>query len=308
MALMKHRSKTKIKKYELALDWTPNVNHIGFIVAKEKGFYDNLNIHLNIQSPHTDSYQNSPAKKVELGIADFALCPTESILSFRAKKNPFKLFAIGTIFQEDVSAIAVDIGSSIRRPRDLDGKTYASYGARYEDLIVKQLIKNDGGKGEINIHYPERLGVWNTMKNNLYDSTWVFMNWEGIEHQALNFFRLKEYDIPYSYSPLIVCSEKLINDHDVAVNSFLKATKEGFMYAMSNIIESAEILNSYLPEIDRKIDVVEALKFSKSYFGGAEVFGKINKDVLRCFFDWLKSNQIESQAIDVDEIYVKYDF
>ena len=25
-------------KLRLALDWTPNINHIGFYVAKEKGF------------------------------------------------------------------------------------------------------------------------------------------------------------------------------------------------------------------------------------------------------------------------------
>ena len=28
-----------MKKIKLALDWTPNINHIGFFVAKEKGFY-----------------------------------------------------------------------------------------------------------------------------------------------------------------------------------------------------------------------------------------------------------------------------
>ena len=31
-------------EFKLALDWTPNINHIGFIVGKEKGFYENYNI------------------------------------------------------------------------------------------------------------------------------------------------------------------------------------------------------------------------------------------------------------------------
>ena len=130
----------------LALDWTPNINHIGFYVAKEKGFYEKLNIDLEIISPEADNYKYSPAKKIELNLADFALCPTESIISFRTKKKPFKLYALATIFQNDISAIAVMKGNNINRPRDLDDKSYASYGARYEDLIIKQLIKNDGGK------------------------------------------------------------------------------------------------------------------------------------------------------------------
>ena len=38
-------------KLKLALDWTPNINHIGFYVAKEKGFFEELNIDLEIISP-----------------------------------------------------------------------------------------------------------------------------------------------------------------------------------------------------------------------------------------------------------------
>ena len=295
-------------EFNLALDWTPNINHIGFIVGKEKGFYENYNINLDIQSPSNDNYKNSPAKKIELGIVDFGLCPTESVLSFRTKNNPFNLFAIGTIFQEDVSAIVVSIDSPIKRPKDLDGRSYASYGARYEDQIVKQLIKNDGGKGDIRISYPERLGVWNTMKNNLYDSTWIFMNWEGIENPNLNFFRLKDYNIPYSYSPLIVASEKLINRSRRGVNDFLKATKQGYLYSMNNIQESTEILYNYLPNSDKKINIIESLKFSIPYFGNSKSFGKINKDIFEKFFKWLEFNQIENQLINVDEIYLQYDF
>ena len=52
----------------LALDWTPNINHIGFFVAKEKGFYDKLNIDLEIISPEADNYKYSPAKKIELNL------------------------------------------------------------------------------------------------------------------------------------------------------------------------------------------------------------------------------------------------
>ena len=295
-------------EFKLALDWTPNINHIGFIVGKEKGFYENYNINLDIQSPADDNYKNSPAKKIELGIADFGLCPTESVLSFRTKNNPFNLFAIGTIFQEDVSAIVVSKDSPVKRPKDLDGRSYASYGARYEDQIVKQLIKNDGGKGDIKISYPKRLGVWNTMKNNLYDSTWIFMNWEGIENPNLNFFRLKDYNIPYSYSPLIVASEKLINRSRRGVNDFLKATKQGYLYSMNNIQESTEILYNYLPNSDKKINIIESLKFSIPYFGNSKSFGKINKDIFEKFFKWLEFNQIENQLINVDEIYLQYDF
>ena len=300
--------KKNFNVYSIALDWTPNVNHIGFIVGKEKGFYKELGIDLVIQSPAEDDYKYSPAKKIELGISDFGLCPTESLISFRTKKNPFKLYALATIFKKDISAIAVSDKKNIKRPSDLDDKSYASYGARYEDLIVKQLIKNDGGIGNIKIHYPKRLGVWNTIKENKYDSTWIFMNWEGIEVPNLRLFKLKDYNIPYSYSPLIVASSKLINDKKDDVLSFLKATKKAYLYAINNIDESAKLLFKYLPEADKQIDLKKALNFSIDYFGSPENFGKIETGVLARFLKWLNSNQLEKKTFNVNDLYIELDF
>ena len=296
------------KKLRLALDWTPNINHIGFYVAKEKGFFKELNIDVEIISPKTDNYKYSPAKKIELYLADIALCPTESIISFRTKKKPFKLYALATIFQRDISAIAVVKSNNIKSPKDLDGRSYASYGARYEDLIVRQLIKNDGGKGNVKIYYPERLGVWNTVANNKYDSTWVFLNWEGIEKPNLKYFKLSDFNIPYSYSPLITTSSKLIREKKDSIKMFLRATKKGFMYSVNNVQESSEILYKYLSEDDKKINLKNALNFSRKYFGEQESFGKINENVFSEFIQWLNLNKIEKIDFDTNDFYLKLDF
>ena len=295
-------------KLKLALDWTPNINHIGFYVAKEKGFFKELNINVEIISPEADSYKYSPAKKIELNLADLALCPTESIISFRTKKKPFKLYALATIFQCDISAIAVVKSNNINSPKDLDGRSYASYGARYEDLIIKQLIKNDGGKGNIKIYYPERLGVWNTVANNKYDSTWIFLNWEGIEKPNLKFFKLSDYNIPYSYSPLITTSAKLVQEKKDIIKMFLKATKKGFLYSINNVQESSEILYKYLSESDKKINLENAINFSRKYFGDQQSFGKIDQNVFSEFFQWLNFNKIEKIDFDIKDFYLNFDF
>ena len=295
-------------KLKLALDWTPNINHIGFYVAKEKGFFKELNIDIEIISPETDSYKYSPAKKIELNLADLALCPTESIISFRTKKKPFKLYALATIFQSDISAIAVVKSNNIKGPKDLDGRSYASYGARYEDLIIKQLIKNDGGKGNVKIYYPERLGVWNTVANNKYDSTWIFLNWEGIEKPNLKFFKLSDYNIPYSYSPLITTSAKLVQEKKDIIKMFLKATKKGFLYSINNVQESSEILYKYLSESDKKINLENAINFSRKYFGDQQSFGKIDQNVFSEFFQWLNLNKIEKIDFDIRDFYLNLDF
>ena len=87
-----------------------------------------------------------------------------------------------------MSAIAVKSGSNIKSPKDLDNKSYASYGARYEDQIIKIII-NDGGLGKIDIFYPERLGVWESILKGKYDSTWIFLNWKVLKNQNFHFLK-----------------------------------------------------------------------------------------------------------------------
>ncbi|MEM1220713.1 MAG: ABC transporter substrate-binding protein [Bacteroidota bacterium] len=205
-----------MNKIHLALDWTPNINHIGFFVAQAKGFYRDDDLQVDISDPSSDNYQTTPAKRVELGTADFALCPTESVISYRTKANSFPLVAVAALLQEDLSAIVVKADSGIESPKDLDGRTYSSYAARYEDGIVREMIKNDGGQGDLKVVYPDKLGIWNTLLEGVADATWIFVNWEGVAAEQtdvpLRSFRMKDYQIPYSYSPVIAANANVIEE------------------------------------------------------------------------------------------------
>ncbi|MEL6135734.1 MAG: ABC transporter substrate-binding protein, partial [Bacteroidota bacterium] len=246
----------------LALDWTPNTNHTGFFVAQSLGFYASLGLEVHITDPSADNYATTPAKKVELGEVDFAIGPSESVISFNTKSQPVGMRAVATILQEDVSAIVTLSSSGISRPRELDGKIYASYGARYEDKIVQEMIINDGGKGDIQIIYPEKLGIWNTLSAREADATWIFLNWEGIEAEigglTLNTFILEDYGIPYGYSPVILALEENIATRRAAYQDFLTATRQGFLYAQQHPAESVEILKPYVPAYDlEKVDLLK---------------------------------------------------
>jgi hypothetical protein len=47
-----------------------------------------------------------------------------------------------------------------RSPKQLDGKTYGSYGARYEGRIVQEVIRKDGGAGDYKEVTPPMLEIW----------------------------------------------------------------------------------------------------------------------------------------------------
>ena len=244
-----------MRKITIALDWTANTNHTGFYVALKKGFYKDLNI--VIETTEMDNYTITPAKKVSLEMADVALCPFESILSYRTIKAPFNAVAIATIFQEDISAIASLESSNLKEPKDLDGCIYASYKARYEDRIVQEVIRNNGGEGTVLLTYPEKLGIWNTLLEGKADATWIFKNWEGIraksEGVALNLFKMEDYGIPYGYSPVLMADKPLIAQYKTDYQNFLKATKRGYLFAQENPQEAVACIAPFIATQDKNI-------------------------------------------------------
>lgn len=289
-------------KLKLALDWTPNVNHIGFFIAKELGFYSEVGIDLEILNPKDDNYLLTPGKKLELDIADFAIAPFETVISLNNKANQVQAIAIYAILQKDVSCIVALKSSNITSPKMLDGKSYASYKARYEDQIVKEMIINDGGEGDLNIMYQEKLGIWNTLLTGSADSTWIFDNWEGIEASSkgieLNKFTMAEFNIPYGYSPVVLTKKENITNHKSVYSNFVKATKQGFLHTKKNLTESIAILERYVTAHDlNNIDLEKSISFSIPFWGDESNCGLMKQERVTSFIQWITDRGLEDKIV-----------
>jgi len=76
-------------KIRVALDWTPNTNHSGLFLAQSLGFYSSAGLDVELHSPGPD-YSITPAKRVQNGDADLAICPSESCIAY-AESGGMKL-------------------------------------------------------------------------------------------------------------------------------------------------------------------------------------------------------------------------
>lgn len=293
---------------KIALDWTPNINHIGLIVAKELEFYSAQGIQLELLNPLDDQYQVTPGKKLELEQADFSIAPFETVISLNNKANQVDGVAIYAILQHDLSCV-VSLGNSpVKSMKDLDGRIYASYKARYEDHIIQEMVKNDGGTGQIQLSYPEKLGIWNTLLTGEADATWIFDNWEGVEaaakNIALNKFYLKDYDIPYGYSPVIFTKKEKMNQHLDAYTRFIRATQLGYQFAVENPEKAVALIHPYLTPYDQQaVDLPQALKLSSPHFAEDGNYGHMNPTRVRAFLEWLVEKNLEKPAILQQDLF-----
>jgi ABC-type nitrate/sulfonate/bicarbonate transport system substrate-binding protein len=286
----------------VALDWTPNINHIGLYVAKAKGWYQEAGIDVILLNPSKDNYALTPAKKMMLGQADIAIGPSESVISLNTKPQPVAARAFYAILQQDLSSIAMLHASGIQQPAQLDGKTYASYKARYEDKIVQQMVINDGGSGKLNIIYPNKLGIWRTLLTGQAHATWIFDHWEGVEASLqgilLHRFRMQDYGIPYSYSPVLFTTLPILDALQPALLAFTAATRRGFLYAQQYPAEAAAKIAPYLTPYDLQHNSMEtALKQYGYAFGNAQNAGTMRPEVVGRFVHWLIQHQLESATI-----------
>ncbi|XP_024367298.1 uncharacterized protein [Physcomitrium patens] len=312
----------------VALDWTPNSNHVGFYVAQARGMYADVGLSVKFISPHCDNYKATPALRVSAKEATLGLGPSETLFSYHSESEKPDLIAIATLLQQDLSSIATLKKSGINRPQELDGKRYASYGARYEGRIVQKMIQNDGGKGDYEEIVPAKLGIWSTLLEGKADATWVFSGWEGcaasIAGVELNEFRLSDYGIPYGYSPVLFCHPDTINsDSADKLSNFLLATAKGYAWAArQSCLEATKLFlkqvkqehPDLLEEAVAQELVSESLNYMKNSFLASDGhWGHMDAAVWEAFLNWLQTegllttytqsrNPVPGVSVSLDEL------
>ena len=259
--------------FTLATDWAPSANHAGFYLARVKGYYAAAGLRVSFAPPGvlTDATgaSLSPAAAAASGAADAALCPSESIISLATRPAGAtslpRLVSVAAVLQRDASTIAVRADSGIASPAGLDGKDYASYGARYEGRLVAELVRADGGVGAIKEVTPPHAKCFDAVVDGRADATWIFPHEAALasvrEGVALTQFSLTEAGIPYGYSPCVAARASLVADEAergadgapqslptpatsprTALAAFLTASARGWQEAAADPLAAARAL------------------------------------------------------------------
>ena len=236
----------KLIPFKLAFDWTPNTNHTGVYVALAKGWYREQGLDLKIlpYSPNVSSSVLVTSEKADAGISFI-----EDVVGETAKNNP--IVSIGAILQHNTSGLIVLKDSGINRPKDLDGKIYGGYGSPFENPIISEIIKKDGGAGDFKNVVLE-IGAMQALESKRIDFVWVFSGWEVVQARLdglkFNFFPLTQYGIPDSPTVVFVVTPNKIKSSPELLKKFMTATAQGYEYARLFPKESAQILISTTPK------------------------------------------------------------
>ena len=234
------------RKVRLALDWTPNTNHIGFYVAQAKGWYKDAGIELDVLPYGTVAPEAVlAAHQAECGIS------FQDALTFAVAAGG-RITSVMAILQHTAQDIAVLASSGIERPKQLDGKVYAGFGYPNEVPTLQAVIQHDGGKGDFDVVTLDT-AAYDALYAKRADFVITFAAWEGIEAQergiSLRTFAFTDYGFPDFYQVVLACDRDWLARDPDAAKAFVGATAKGFEFAATNPDDAADILIAQNPGV-----------------------------------------------------------
>jgi len=292
-----------LQKVTFVLDWTPNTNHTGIYAARDKGYYRDLGLDVEIIQPQ----EGTSDSLVASGTAQFGISYQESVTYARAAGVP--IVSIAAVIQHNTSGFASLKDKNILSPEDFEGMTYGGWGSETEEATIKYLMDQAGADfSKVRIMTIGDTDFFQASLSGQIDFAWIFEGWAGMEAKLrgidINYIDLGSIAPVFDYyTPVIITSENMIAKNKKLVESFMDATVKGYEFAIGNPEEAAEILLAAAPELDRDL-VMESQKFlSGRYKDDAEKWGLQKQEVWQRYTDWMHENGFIQDKIDVDRAY-----
>lgn len=235
-----NRSFAATRKVSVALDWTVNTNHIGLFVARDKGFYREAGLEVDIL-PYSDT---GAGTLVANRVADFGINGTISL--FTQKTAGADLKAVYAVVQSETGRLVFNAArEDIKSPRNLDGLTYGGFGSAWENALISTIIRHDGGKGNFET---VTLGTsaYEALANGSVDFTLEVSTWEGVEAELKGIkqrsFVYADYGVPDEHTTLISSSGAYLEANPELAAAFVQATRRGYQFAIDHAGEAAALL------------------------------------------------------------------
>lgn len=286
------------KEITIVLDWTPNTNHTGLFVAVEKGYFKELGLNVMVTEPP----EGSTTQLIASGKSQFGISFQDTLAKAFAQDEPLPVTAVATILQHNTSGVVSLKEQGINSPKDMEGKTYASWGDPIELAILKQIVTEDGGDyDKINI-------VPNTVTNIIaalqtdVQSVWIYKAWDGIALDVAglesNFINFADFgtELDY-YTPVLIANNDYLKKNAEEAKKVMSAIKKGYEFAIENPEEAADILLKYAPENDEALVKASQKWISQQYKAEVTRWGYIDQARWDGFYKWLDDNKLIDQPI-----------
>lgn len=226
------------EKITLQLDWLNQFQFAGYYIAKEKGYYDenNLDVQINEYSNNIDVINNTIKND-----GFYAIGKSSLILD---KLDGKDIVLLSSIFQNSPLILITNEQSQIKSIKDLKNKKIMiTSDAKSSASISAMIIANELKMSDVNIQ--EHSFNLDDLINGKTDAMACYLSNEPyiLKNKNIKFNILDPKDFGFDfYEGILFTSENELKNHPQRVEKFNKASLKGWKYAFDNIEESAKII------------------------------------------------------------------
>ncbi len=292
-------AKKELDKVSIQLNWKYQFEFAGYIMAKEKGFYKDAG--LNVQIKEYKSGINI-VDDVLKGKSTFGVGYPTLILD-RAKGK--KIILLAAIFQSSPNVLLSLKSSDINSFKDFKGKKIMMSKDASESATLLSMFLANGIKLQ-DIHIiPQSFDI-NDLVTKKVDAISAFSSDEPYALKELNIsYKIwdpKDYGFDF-YDGILFTSAKELKNHPKIVENFKIATIEGWKYAFNHINETINIiLKKYNTQHkSKKALLFEAKVLKKLVYENTKKLGNIDKDKLKRIYDIYRFMGLAKHNIDLNK-------
>ncbi len=287
----------------LALDWTPNTNHAGLFLARDRGYFEEEAIALDLRESDMNFIE-----MVAGGTAAFGLASQEQVLQARASEAGLPIVAVAAVLQHNTSGFASPKDRGIVDPKGFEGRTYSGWGTELELAILKTLMEKEGADFDKVQVINQSAGNFIASMETEADFAWIYYGWDGIiceqESYPINFIPLQalEPDLDF-YSPVIITNERTIEENPDLIKRFLRAAERGYLDAMADPEAAVGSLLEAAPELDGNLLLASQRYINDHYLQDAPWWGAMDHSTWEGFASWMDSHGLLDRPLELAGAY-----
>lgn len=293
---------TTLKEVSVVLDWTPNTNHTGLYVAKEKGYFEEEGLYVEIIMPGEAGADSIVAS----GQAEFGVGYQEGVTQARVQDVP--LVSIAAVIQHNTSGFASPAGKNIETPKDFEGKTYGGWGSPVEEAVMASIMKQENADvSKVDFVNMGDSDFFTAVQRDI-DFAWIYYGWTGIEaelrNEDINMIYLTDYSSKLDYyTPVLTTNEEMISDDPETVEAFLAAASKGYNFAIDNPEEAAQVLIDAAPDLDEDLVKRSQEWLASKYTDDAPRWGEQKLEVWENYAEWMFENELLESELDAEKAF-----
>lgn len=292
---------------DVVLDWYPNAIHTFLYDAREKGYFAEEGIEVNLISPAetVDALTFVSAKKAQIGLT----YPMEVV---KSNQTGMKVRAIGAVTQKDLGVFTTLKGNGVTSDfTSLKNRKIGYDGTASSEAVIRTAVRKAGLSEKdyelVNVGFDLTTALTTgsvdltsgmmlndevvTMKNSGYDvESWAY----------------SDYGVPEMYDIVMVANEDEFQDKPELYQGFLRACHKGFQDMKASEEDSIKVIMDKMNSDENPLDEKqqrESYELLLPYMETEdEPFLTMQEEKWQSIIDWMKESKLIKKDVKPSDI------